>query len=168
VSRPHVHDRYVYDFGDGHTMHLRNTEWGSPEWTVQFVVRHGGVEIVSPPLPETQLSILAHAFAQMYFERTGRVAWPTEPGALHLYEKVQQTAEEALMPSMRKNAAATPPAEPAPARRVIGMARTAPPIDTEDPPIDTEDPPPEIALAPVETAEERPPEVPPLARRRVL
>lgn len=87
-------DRYVYDFGQGRTMHLRSSNWGEPNMEIQFVMRDGGHELVSPPLPDVQLSILAHAFAQYFFERTGRVAWPVEDSMLHLYERKRQDAAE--------------------------------------------------------------------------
>ena len=144
-------DRYVYDLGEGRTMHLRSANWGEPDMEIRFVVRDGEKEIVSPPLPDVQLSILAHAFADYFFQRTGRIAWPVEESMLHCYERRrQESAERAQHLS--------PPAYPRPERaeEVIRDVERAEEViwdverQAEAPPteVDNEDPPQKGALKP--------------------
>lgn len=92
-------------------MHLRSTNWGEPNFEIRFVVRDGDKEIVSPPLPDVQLSVLAHAFNDYYFERTKRIAWPVDGSMLHLYERGRQDAAERAL--HRGTTTLAPPAPPA-------------------------------------------------------
>ncbi len=147
-------DRYVYDFGEGRTMHLRSANWGEPNLEIRFVVRDGDKEIISPPLPEVQLSILAHAFLDYYFQRTGRIAWPAEPHLLHRYEQARQDAAERTQHLL--------------AHLVTAPAPTVAEIDAAHELLNNEDPPMEAALAPVEPEPPMPPKENGATRRRIV
>ena len=122
-------DRYVYDLGKGRTMHLRSANWGEPDMEIRFVVRDGEKEIVSPPLPDVQLSILAHAFADYFFQRTGRIAWPVEESMVHVYERRrQESAERAQHLSLP--VAETRAAEEAALEKLVPVHDIATPVAT--------------------------------------
>lgn len=86
-------------------MHIRSTNWGEPNAEARIVIKDGEKEIISPALPEVQLSILAHAFAGHYFQKTKRVAWPTDGVMLAVYQKEQDAAEDRHLDWMRNSPA---------------------------------------------------------------
>lgn len=108
-------DIYVYDLGEGRTCHLRVNLLEGGAQDVRLVVKEGSNVIVSPPLPDLQLRILASLCSGLYFDRTKRVVWPVDGPMLAAYEK-EASAFEPTMDVERQ--AEAPPSE----------------VDNEDPP----------------------------------
>jgi hypothetical protein len=82
-----VTDLYVYDLGEGRTCHLRVNLLEGGAQDVRLVVKEGSNVIVSPPLPDLQLRILASLCSGLYFDRTKRIVWPVDGLMLAYYEK---------------------------------------------------------------------------------
>jgi hypothetical protein len=61
---------------------------------VRLIVEKGDLKIVSEPLDDLQVQMLAVQFSGAYFERTKRVVWPCGGAMLHAYEKAKVDAED--------------------------------------------------------------------------
>lgn len=138
-------DLYVYDLGEGRTAHVRVHTPDKGPTDVRLVVKDGSNQIVSPPLPDVQLGVLASYFAGLYFERTKRVVWPVEGAMLHAYEKEQTISENRRLEWLKTS----------PNRENRERAGAAPTLDVRA-----------QAEAPPTEADNAPPAPP--ARRRVM
>ena len=144
-------DRYIYDLGDNRTMHVRISKWAEPGMEVRLVVREWDREIVSPPLPDVQLGLIANVFSDCFFERTQRVVWPVEGPMLHLYVKAQMAAEAKFLDVLRANPS---PESQAHAERFEAKMRAAYAEPSAPAEFDPEDPPGEVVLRVVEASAE--------------
>ena len=122
-------DIYVYDLGEGRTCHLRVNLLEGGAQDVRLVVKEGSNVIVSPPLPDLQLRILASLCSGLYFDRTKRVVWPVDGPMLAAYEKeasafvpttdVQRQAEAPPTEADNEDPPQEETLKPAPGRRRI-------------------------------------------------
>ena len=78
----------------GNSLHVRVIRHGEPTVEHRLVLRQGETEIVSAPLFNGQIGMLAAILSGAYFDKTRRLIWPIGGSMLHLYEKEQLAAEE--------------------------------------------------------------------------